>query len=53
MEAGMPYTFSLAQRYGYATNYTAIQHPSLPNYIAIAGGTPTASATTTRPPRTP
>jgi phosphatidylinositol-3-phosphatase len=38
MEAGMPYTFSLAQRYGYATNYTAIRHPSLPNYIAIAGG---------------
>jgi phosphatidylinositol-3-phosphatase len=38
MEVGMPYTFSLAQRYGYATNYTAIRHPSLPNYIAIAGG---------------
>ena len=38
MAAGMPYTFSLAQRYGYATNYTAIRHPSLPNYIAIAGG---------------
>ena len=38
MQAGMPYTFSLAQRYGYATNYTAIRHPSLPNYIAIAGG---------------
>jgi hypothetical protein len=38
MQAGMPYTFSLAKQYGYATNYTAIRHPSLPNYLAIAGG---------------
>jgi acid phosphatase len=38
MQAGMPYTFSLAQQYGYATNYRAIRHPSLPNYIAITGG---------------
>ena len=38
MRAGMPYTFSLAQQYGYATQYTAISHPSLPNYLAIAGG---------------
>ena len=38
MKSGMPYTFGLAQRFGYATHYTAIQHPSLPNYIAIAGG---------------
>ncbi len=38
MKTGMPYTFSLAQRFGYATNYTAITHPSLPNYVAIAGG---------------
>ncbi len=38
MSAGMPYTFRLAHRFGYATNYTAIRHPSLPNYIAIAGG---------------
>jgi phosphatidylinositol-3-phosphatase len=38
MRAGMPYAFGLAQRFGYATNYTAIRHPSLPNYIAIAGG---------------
>jgi phospholipase C len=35
----MPYTASLADEYGYATDYTAITHPSLPNYIAIAGGT--------------
>jgi hypothetical protein len=38
MKSGMPYTFGLAQRFGYATQYTAIRHPSLPNYIAIAGG---------------
>src|SRR5450759_861446 len=38
MKSQMPFTFGLAQRFGYATNYTAIQHPSLPNYIAIAGG---------------
>lgn len=38
MRAGMPYTYSLAQQYGYATHYQAIRHPSLPNYIAIAGG---------------
>jgi acid phosphatase len=38
MEAGMPYAYSLAQRYGYAINYHAIAHPSLPNYLAIVSG---------------
>lgn len=38
MKAAMPYTFELAQRFGYATDYTAIRHPSEPNYIAITGG---------------
>ena len=38
MKAEMPYTFGLGQRFGYATHYTAITHPSLPNYIAVAGG---------------
>jgi hypothetical protein len=38
MKSNMPYAFGLAQRFGYATGYTAIGHPSLPNYIAIAGG---------------
>jgi len=38
MKSGMPFTFSQAQRYGYASSYTAITHPSLPNYIAIASG---------------
>jgi hypothetical protein len=39
MKSGMPYDFSLAQQYGYASGYHAITHPSLPNYLAIAGGT--------------
>ncbi len=38
MKKGMPYTFGLAKKYGYATRYRAITHPSLPNYLAIAGG---------------
>jgi acid phosphatase len=38
MKAGMPYLYSLAQRFSYADNYVAIRHPSLPNYLAIAGG---------------
>lgn len=38
MQAGMPYAYSLAQRFGYATNYHAITHPSLPNYLAIVSG---------------
>ncbi|WP_406830410.1 alkaline phosphatase family protein [Pedococcus sp. KACC 23699] len=38
MQSAMPYTFALAKRYGYADHYTAIRHPSLPNYLAIASG---------------
>ena len=38
MRQQMPYTFGLAQRYGYAVDYHAITHPSLPNYLAISGG---------------
>jgi hypothetical protein len=38
MRDQMPYTAGLAERYGYATDYVGIRHPSLPNYIAIAGG---------------
>ena len=35
---GMPYLASLARTYGRASDYHAIRHPSLPNYLAIAGG---------------
>jgi acid phosphatase len=38
MRAQMPWTAALADRYGYATAYRALTHPSLPNYLAIAGG---------------
>jgi len=38
MQAGMPYLYSQAQKYAYATSYTAAIHPSLGNYLAIAFG---------------
>jgi acid phosphatase len=38
MRRGMPATFALAKKYGYATDYRAVTHPSLPNYIAMASG---------------
>jgi hypothetical protein len=38
MQAQMPWTSALARQYGYATAYRALTHPSLPNYLAIAGG---------------
>jgi acid phosphatase len=38
MKRQMPYLDGLAERFAYADHYTAITHPSLPNYIAIAGG---------------
>ncbi|WGL53979.1 alkaline phosphatase family protein [Nocardioides sp. BP30] len=38
MRSAMPFTRGLAERYGYADHYEAITHPSLPNYLAIAGG---------------
>ncbi len=34
----MPYLWSLARRYGWATSWSDIGHPSLPNYLAIFGG---------------
>jgi hypothetical protein len=36
--AGMPYLTSLANRYSYGRHFHAAGHPSLPNYVAIAGG---------------
>lgn len=38
MQSGMPYLWSLARQYAYASDYTGVSHPSLPNYLAIAGG---------------
>jgi phospholipase C len=33
-----PYTAQLAAQYQVATGYHAVSHPSLPNYLALAGG---------------
>ena len=33
-----PYINGLAKSYGLATNYRAVSHPSLPNYLALTGG---------------
>jgi hypothetical protein len=33
-----PYINELAARYGVATNYVSVAHPSLPNYLALTGG---------------
>ena len=38
MQSQMPYLSGLAHRFSYASNYTAIRHPSLPNYLAMVGG---------------
>jgi acid phosphatase len=38
MRSQMPWTAALADQYGYATDYRAMTHPSLPNYLAVAGG---------------
>lgn len=38
MRSHMPYLFSLAKRFGYATHYHALAHPSLPNYLTLTGG---------------
>ncbi len=33
-----PYFNQLAREYGLATNYRGVTHPSLPNYLALTGG---------------
>ena len=46
---GMPYLASLADSYGQTMAYQAVAHPSLPNYLAIIGGS-TFGVTDDRPP---
>lgn len=36
--ASAPYINNLAKRYALATNYYAVAHPSLPNYLALTSG---------------
>jgi acid phosphatase len=38
MRTGLPWVARLGDRYGHTTRYRGIRHPSLPNYLAIAGG---------------
>ena len=38
MRRGLPYVQGLARRYGYAADYHGLTHPSLPNYLAMVGG---------------
>ena len=38
MESEMGSVAGLGDQYGYAQDYSALTHPSLPNYLAIAGG---------------
>ena len=35
---GQPYTAQLAAQYAVASNYHAVAHPSLPNYLALTSG---------------
>lgn len=37
--SGAPYINKLASDYAVAANYQAVAHPSLPNYLALTGGT--------------
>jgi len=39
-----PYVNTLASQYGLATNYSAVSHPSLPNYLALPAVRRSASA---------
>src|SRR5664279_1119861 len=38
VRAGMPYLVRLQKTFGVTTHHTAATHPSLPNYLLIAGG---------------
>jgi hypothetical protein len=43
--SSLPYLGSLASTYGHATDYNAISHPSLPNYLATFGGSTFGTST--------
>ena len=44
MRAAMPYTAALGKEFAVAMNYQAVTHPSLPNYLAMTGGSTYAVA---------
>jgi phosphatidylinositol-3-phosphatase len=43
--ADAPYINSLAASYGLAADYSSVAHPSLPNYLALTGGSTFGVAT--------
>lgn len=57
MREAMPYTAALGKQFAVATSYQAVTHPSLPNYLAMTGGStfgitdddPPSSHTTDQP----
>ena len=49
VQSGMPYLVSLGTKYGHTTKDIAAAHPSLPNYLAITGGS-TFGVTDDNPP---
>ena len=51
MRETMPFTAHLGDQFSYATNYKALTHPSLPNYLAMTGGS-TYGVTDDAPPST-
>lgn len=49
MQTGMPFLAAMSQKYGYASDWHALAHPSEPNYLGIAGGS-TFGVTDDNPP---
>jgi acid phosphatase len=49
MRSGMPFLARVSRKYGYATDWHALRHPSEPNYLGIAGGS-TFGVTNDHPP---
>src|SRR6266508_4212582 len=47
--AQLPYINSLAKKYGVATNWWALSHPSLPNYLAMISGSTWGNPADTTP----
>lgn len=48
--AAAPYVNGLANQFSVATNYRAVSHPSLPNYLALTSGTTAGITSDCNPP---
>ncbi|MCW2779314.1 MAG: phosphoesterase [Frankiales bacterium] len=51
--AGMPKLATLARTYGHTSHYRGVTHPSLPNYLAMAGGSTSSVTDDASPSRHP